>query len=87
MLPTRADMSVVLTIAGRSCNASSSSAARSPADEEREKDKRKKARACGSASAEEGREVLEHDHGAERVGAEGQQGIVGVDLGRQLLRE
>lgn len=38
----------------------SPSATRSPADEEREKNKRKKAGACGSASAEEGREVLEH---------------------------
>ena len=52
---------------------------RRPADEEREKNKRKNARACGGASAEEGREVLEHD--------QGRKGVVGVDLGGQLIRE
>ena len=31
--------------------------------------------------------MFEHDQGAERIGVEGQQGVVGVDLGRQLLRE
>lgn len=31
--------------------------------------------------------MLEHEQGAERVDAEGQQGVVGVDLGGRLLRE
>jgi len=31
--------------------------------------------------------VLEHEQGAGRFGAEGQQGVVGVDLGGRLLRE
>ena len=31
--------------------------------------------------------MLEHEQGAERVDAEGQQGVVGVDLDERLLRE
>ena len=31
--------------------------------------------------------MLEHEQGAERVNAEGQQGVVGIDIDERLLRE